>query len=902
MTKKTRKVVPVDEGSSVATASDKAAPRTALLRQLDAVTQSLDDCLQYGKLKPTGLLHNMQMRHVDGYETTPVHMAAKLGDASLLRQHMHDPSCRQLLSKRDERGWFPIHYAACAGRCVRFDVAMRSPELEDFERSAVLKELCDLIMCLDPDADVAADSDVDDADSQAITSASTVAAHRIRARLEGAAGSSIDSAEGSEKRRPLWVNMEDEEGSSEDGIWLDARVRWISPSVTNEAALTKPTLTAMNSSVSVSSPPRGVRKSVSMSSVSSAGGAGVSPQYEPFPALEIELIQLRDCEAQRGTAQRQSRAAGRIIPRVSLEKASFALEYILSNPPSVCGGVENTAQLWKGQMASLASEPRLFLYDIALSAQSRRDLGKHATSLQMQLVIQGNPVGDAVLRQVPMQPSAPPLQVELVLPMGTCLPEARLRLSLWSANQVEVASTDIDMSLLNVAAAAHPELQLSPVGSALADLLGSTGGGGTRGVSFRLSYELFVEGQRPQPSHDRREGTPSRPIQSTVQIAVSEGNLHATFLDVASTVSPEATGDTSAIVSAWPAPWRMQKPRICDGPQCVSVLLMAGCEPDALDLTQATALHKASAHGDIASITVLLRCGGELETANMFGDRCLHRAAENGRMLTGRVLIKKGCDVDAPNQRGDSSLHVACQTGNGGFVNLLLGAGATLARTNALGYTPIHTTVVGGHQCILSTLVAHCKARKISVVEMVTKPLKDTVLHLAVRALHMDLLKWMLGHKFAPALLHANEDGLTPLALLEMLLPKVAKLAKAGGAGKGEKVSKGSKGSRGTTGEKGGKKAEKGGKKGGKKGKKATKAGLLPGLTPETVVKRLGAESTKRIDEIMKTMQKEGKVAAADAAAKAKKEAEKKKQQAKAAAGAKKAALARPSEYTASAT
>jgi ankyrin repeat protein len=207
---------------------------------------------------------------------------------------------------------------------------------------------------------------------------------------------------------------------------------------------------------------------------------------------------------------------------------------------------------------------------------------------------------------------------------------------------------------------------------------------------------------------------------------------------------------------------------VYDGPACLRELLKAGSDPDSPDLVHASPLHKATANGDTRALRLLLGAGANIDHPNMFGDTCMHRAIENSRLATVTELLKHGADVDKPNRQGNTPLHLACATGHEKLVRALLSAGALALVYNLRGYVPLHTAIASGQKKILDILMKYHEGRRLPWATLLVAKTNDTPLHVAVRALRVADMMWMVNQAgFSGGLVMKNNEARDPLKLLK---------------------------------------------------------------------------------------------------------------------------------------
>jgi len=216
-----------------------------------------------------------------------------------------------------------------------------------------------------------------------------------------------------------------------------------------------------------------------------------------------------------------------------------------------------------------------------------------------------------------------------------------------------------------------------------------------------------------------------------------------------------------------------------DGPACLRELIKAGATANALDMLGTTPLHKAVANGDTRALRLLIGCSADVDAANVYGDTPLHRAIANSRVHTVTELLRHGADLDRPNKKGDTPLHTACANGNVALMRALLTAGAVVTSFNLKGYSPIHTAVHHGHRKILEQMIGFHNNRKIAWQTLRTQKTNDTPLHVAVRALRVNDLVWMVDYGgFSSALVLKNGENRDPIKLLKEAKKLLGNLAK----------------------------------------------------------------------------------------------------------------------------
>lgn len=112
-----------DEPSRPGQRRGRQAP--SVLRRLDMIESELDGSRE-ARAKDELNLESWKTIP-EGYKSSPLHAAACGGDVTrtaVLLGHNDGPQRQVALTQRDEAGWLPLHYAACAGRRYSFRVPL----------------------------------------------------------------------------------------------------------------------------------------------------------------------------------------------------------------------------------------------------------------------------------------------------------------------------------------------------------------------------------------------------------------------------------------------------------------------------------------------------------------------------------------------------------------------------------------------------------------------------------------------------------------------------------------------------------------------------------------------------------------------------------------------------------
>uniref|UniRef100_A0A8B9GJW2 Ankyrin 1 n=1 Tax=Amazona collaria TaxID=241587 RepID=A0A8B9GJW2_9PSIT len=201
-----------------------------------------------------------------------------------------------------------------------------------------------------------------------------------------------------------------------------------------------------------------------------------------------------------------------------------------------------------------------------------------------------------------------------------------------------------------------------------------------------------------------------------------------------------------------------------------------------------TPLHIASRRGNIIMVRLLLDRGAQIETRTKDELTPLHCAARNGHVRIAEILLDHGAPIQAKTKNGLSPMHMAAQGDHLDCVRLLLQYGAEIDDITLDHLTPLHVAAHCGHHRVAKLLVE--KGAKPNSRALVSDrgqtqgwgaeregshdrrwgsllPLQplfckvETPLHMAARAGHTDVAKYLLQNK-AKANAKAKDDQ-TPL-------------------------------------------------------------------------------------------------------------------------------------------
>jgi ankyrin repeat protein len=110
-----------------------------------------------------------------------------------------------------------------------------------------------------------------------------------------------------------------------------------------------------------------------------------------------------------------------------------------------------------------------------------------------------------------------------------------------------------------------------------------------------------------------------------------------------------------------------------------------------LDRQGRSALHYASAEGDVTGVRALIAGGEDVSLADSSGMTPLHFAAQERQLEVAGELLAAGATVDAQDEHGNAPLFTAVfnAKGDGALINLLRTAGADPWLVNRHGQSPV---------------------------------------------------------------------------------------------------------------------------------------------------------------------------------------------------------------------
>jgi ankyrin repeat protein len=125
-----------------------------------------------------------------------------------------------------------------------------------------------------------------------------------------------------------------------------------------------------------------------------------------------------------------------------------------------------------------------------------------------------------------------------------------------------------------------------------------------------------------------------------------------------------------------------------------------------------TALHAATARGNLEVVSLLLDKGADPYSRDNRGGTLLHTVSEVGHIIgmqavlaIVRLFLKGGVNVDVRDGGGFTPLHIACQYGHCDVVELLLDHGATIDARTFIEQTPLMFACTNGMPVVARLLI-----------------------------------------------------------------------------------------------------------------------------------------------------------------------------------------------------
>ena len=120
-----------------------------------------------------------------------------------------------------------------------------------------------------------------------------------------------------------------------------------------------------------------------------------------------------------------------------------------------------------------------------------------------------------------------------------------------------------------------------------------------------------------------------------------------------------------------------------------------------------TAMHAATAGGNIDILSLLLKHGANVDCQDRFGATPLHLASESGRFDVGQCLLDHGAHINARDKKHWTPLFDATFEGQVEFAQMLLKRGAVTDARDNRGRTSLHKAVERGKILVARLLLEH---------------------------------------------------------------------------------------------------------------------------------------------------------------------------------------------------
>ncbi|KAI3677877.1 hypothetical protein L6452_37149 [Arctium lappa] len=140
--------------------------------------------------------------------------------------------------------------------------------------------------------------------------------------------------------------------------------------------------------------------------------------------------------------------------------------------------------------------------------------------------------------------------------------------------------------------------------------------------------------------------------------------------------------------------------------------------PTATELERVEELLEAARYNDIDDVIKLAAVGVSLDSKDEEGRTALHMASANGNVDIVNYLISNKVDVNASNVENNTPLHWACLNGRIEVVKILILAGADVSSLNRHERTPVDEAAIGGKMDVIdaiNTTVAQLELTRASV-------------------------------------------------------------------------------------------------------------------------------------------------------------------------------------------
>ncbi len=170
----------------------------------------------------------------------------------------------------------------------------------------------------------------------------------------------------------------------------------------------------------------------------------------------------------------------------------------------------------------------------------------------------------------------------------------------------------------------------------------------------------------------------------------------------------------------------------------------------AVVLTGCMSIQQAAREGNVQHIKTLLALGTDVNSRTFAGDQAsaLHRASAAGQVETVKFLIENGANVNIKNEASQLPIHYAAENGHAEIVKILLGNGAYA--NPKLGYTKrsaLNVAARRGHIKVAEVLYAHGANVNVNMSEYqhASWSSKETPLHNAITGGHIEMVKFLIS-------------------------------------------------------------------------------------------------------------------------------------------------------------
>ncbi|KAK3098345.1 hypothetical protein FSP39_018639 [Pinctada imbricata] len=153
-----------------------------------------------------------------------------------------------------------------------------------------------------------------------------------------------------------------------------------------------------------------------------------------------------------------------------------------------------------------------------------------------------------------------------------------------------------------------------------------------------------------------------------------------------------------------------------------------------------TALHWASANGNLPIIEKLLECGADIEAKDKYGMRPVLWAAWFGHLEALKILINTGATPSCTNKQGMGILHCASQNNHISIMNFIVESLETINVNDVeqMERTALHLAAEAGHlEAVMRLIDMRCDANK-------RDKAGETAMHLAAKSGRSEIIKKLL--------------------------------------------------------------------------------------------------------------------------------------------------------------